>query len=72
MQISLNETEVEELEKALKKRDRFSADRWMFRTTQGRMAGMNDGVYERWSRLAQLWSFPDLEGEVSKVFTALK
>lgn len=66
------DSDIEELEDALKKRDKFSVDQWMAEKTRGRVLSLSDEVYEAWIFLAQMWSFPDLKNEVLNLMRSLK
>jgi hypothetical protein len=67
-----DDEEFEELSRFLKKRDKFAVDRWILEKSGGRVLSLNDEVYEGWSFLAQMWSFPDLKNEVIGFVRALR
>jgi hypothetical protein len=67
-----DDTEFEDLSGFLKKRDKFAVDRWIADKSGGRVLGLNDEVYEGWTFLAQMWSFPDLKNEVISFMRALR
>ena len=54
----------EDLEKALKSRDKFSVDNWIAAQTGGQVRNLNSSVYEEWCSLCQWWSFPDLQSRL--------
>lgn len=66
------DTEFEELQKFLRKRDKFAVDRWIFEKSGGRVLSLSDEVFEGWIFLAQMWSFPDLKNEVMNLMRALR
>lgn len=72
MLISVNDSEIEELRKALKKRDRATVNNWLYRKTRGRIVNIDEATYEAWILLAQMWTFGDLKKEVVDAITALK
>lgn len=67
-----NDSEFDELAHALMKRDRFGVNRWLAEKTHGRVMNLKDEVYEEWASLVQLWSFPNLKAEVTKLMRSLK
>lgn len=66
------DTDIEKLERALKKRDKFAVDGWLAEKTRGRVQSLNSDVYEAWIFLAQMWTYPDLKNEVLSLMRSLK
>jgi hypothetical protein len=56
--------ELEDLEEALRKRDKFSVDKWFEQQSGGRVQSLKSDVYEDLAFRAQIYSFPELMDHV--------